>query len=431
MPLLSSGAEGISTRWARGDVVVEVDRVGRRDELRGSAAPWHGARAGPAGRGWTSASARSRSIASNAPAASARRRCAIRRSCRARRARPAGGRGRHDAGVASPVETGKPASFEAPNAAPGPTTAEQNPIEDRCPSPMPRRLIATRACPSPRPAWSGCRTALGLHSGGGLGRVLGREGRAEQELRAADRAGRVAQVRRDDRCVADQQLLVVVVTRGEVGRASRATDCSTSASSMAMTRSTICAGARVGSVRFLAGQEQAGDDPSRVRTQVRRARARMSGAVTQSVHRARVLGRREHRQRRLGALIQVASVGLPGRRSRRRWRGRTSGSSCRCRRGTIATRAGSPRGSRGRRVTRYALAQQSAIAATSIGCWSKRGPISSRTAPADGRDRQVAVAVSISSRKLEQRQPAREHGRPRQGRARDDQGLRRGCRCRS
>ena len=39
-----------------------------------------------------------------------------------------------------------------------------NPIDDRWPSPIWRRLIATRNCRAPSSAWSGWATMDGLHS---------------------------------------------------------------------------------------------------------------------------------------------------------------------------------------------------------------------------------------------------------------------------
>ena len=47
---------------------------------------------------------------------------------------------------------------------PGPRTAVANPMDDRWPSPIWRRLIATRSCPASSPAWSGWATIDGLHS---------------------------------------------------------------------------------------------------------------------------------------------------------------------------------------------------------------------------------------------------------------------------
>ena len=40
----------------------------------------------------------------------------------------------------------------------------QKPIEEMCPSPICRRLIAARSSPGSRPVWSGCGTIDGLHS---------------------------------------------------------------------------------------------------------------------------------------------------------------------------------------------------------------------------------------------------------------------------
>jgi hypothetical protein len=62
----------------------------------------------------------------------------------------------------SATETGRSRGSKD-HCAPGPTTAEQKPIEEMCPSPMPRTLSATRAWPACRPPWSGPSTALGLH----------------------------------------------------------------------------------------------------------------------------------------------------------------------------------------------------------------------------------------------------------------------------
>ena len=47
---------------------------------------------------------------------------------------------------------------------PGPRIAEQKPIDEMWPSPIWRRLIATRSSPGSRSAWSGCGTIDGLHS---------------------------------------------------------------------------------------------------------------------------------------------------------------------------------------------------------------------------------------------------------------------------
>lgn len=47
---------------------------------------------------------------------------------------------------------------------PGPITASQKPIEDRCPSPISRRETTTRSCPARRADWSGCATTLGLQT---------------------------------------------------------------------------------------------------------------------------------------------------------------------------------------------------------------------------------------------------------------------------
>ena len=44
------------------------------------------------------------------------------------------------------------------------TTPVRNPIEERCPSPMPRTLITNRRLPAAVPVWSGWATMLGLHS---------------------------------------------------------------------------------------------------------------------------------------------------------------------------------------------------------------------------------------------------------------------------
>ena len=40
----------------------------------------------------------------------------------------------------------------------------RNPIEDWCPSPIPRTLITKRRLPAAVPVWSGWATMLGLHS---------------------------------------------------------------------------------------------------------------------------------------------------------------------------------------------------------------------------------------------------------------------------
>ena len=46
----------------------------------------------------------------------------------------------------------------------GPTIADTKPIEETWPSPIDRRATASRSSPLASPLWSGCGTALGLHS---------------------------------------------------------------------------------------------------------------------------------------------------------------------------------------------------------------------------------------------------------------------------
>ena len=43
------------------------------------------------------------------------------------------------------------------------TTPVRNPMDERCPSPMPRTLITNRRLPAAVPVWSGWATMLGLH----------------------------------------------------------------------------------------------------------------------------------------------------------------------------------------------------------------------------------------------------------------------------
>ena len=68
----------------------------------------------------------------------------------------------HCAGDASPATAGA-SRCRNDQHGPGPMTAVQKAIEETCPSPIARRLTATRSWPASSPLWSGCATALGLH----------------------------------------------------------------------------------------------------------------------------------------------------------------------------------------------------------------------------------------------------------------------------
>ena len=93
--------------------------------------------------------------------------------------------------------------------APGPTTAEQKPIEEMCPSPMPRRLSATRAWPVRRPPWSGPSTALGLHRAAPSVAYSAVKARAEEQRARSRQLARLRHVRGHDRRVPPQERLIV------------------------------------------------------------------------------------------------------------------------------------------------------------------------------------------------------------------------------
>ena len=125
------------------------------------------------------------------------------------------------AGVVSATQAGRRRGSKV-HCAPGPTMAEQKPIEEMCPSPMPRRLTATRAWPARSPPWSGPQHRTRVAQGRALRRVLRGEGRAQQQRARRRQFARLRDVRGDDRRMPLQEHLIVVVTIAEVAQQARA-----------------------------------------------------------------------------------------------------------------------------------------------------------------------------------------------------------------
>ena len=114
----------------------------------------------------------------------------------------------------------------------------------------------------------------------------------------------------------------------------------------------------------------------------------------------------------------------PDRRNRPRKPGRASECRSRCRRGTTPRRARSPSAHRRRpSIDVTPLAQASANAATSIGCWSNAGPVSPGPHPPAGTTDRCPSRICRSSSHSNRPRPSATSTGESSARARDEQGL--------